>query len=89
MQKTFSVVRCKQTVLLSHIEVAAKKIAGPCLKAFQGYLPPWETKTTTEAIYIQADAAYQDQLELGLGLSWSLFFFNFSLRSLQSCPVAF
>lgn len=71
MQKTFSVVRCKQTALLSHREVVGKKIAGPCLKAFQGYLPPWETRNTSETIYIQTDAAYQEQLELGLGLSQS------------------
>lgn len=49
--------------------VAGKKIAGSCLKAFQGYLPSWETKNITETIYIQSDAAYQDQLELGSDLS--------------------
>lgn len=62
---------CKQTALLSHREVVGKKLAGPCLKAFQGYLPPWETRNTREAIYIGTDTAYQDQLELGLSLSQS------------------
>jgi len=71
MQKTFSVVRCKQTVLLSHGEVVGKRLAGLCLKAFQEYLPPWETRNTRGTVYIRTDAAYQDQLELGLSLSQS------------------
>lgn len=68
MQKTFSVVRCKQTALLSHREVVGRKLAGPCLKAFQGYLPPWEPRNTRETIYIQTE---QEQLELVLNLSQS------------------
>lgn len=48
--KTFFVVRCKQTASLSHREVVGKKLSGPCLKAFQGYLPPWETRNTRETI---------------------------------------
>lgn len=80
VKEIFNCFKCKRHFLLSdasklhcsHIErLLARKIAGPCLKAFQGYLPPWETKNTTETIFIQTDAAYQDQLELGLGLSQS------------------
>lgn len=71
MQKTFSVVGHKQTALLSHREAVGKQLAGPCLKAFQGYLPPQETRNTRETIYTQSDCSYQDQLDLGLSSSES------------------
>lgn len=71
MQKTFSVVGHKQTALLSHREAVGKQLAGPCLKAFQGYLPPQETRNTRETIYTQSDCSYQDQLVLGLSSSES------------------
>lgn len=63
MQKTLSVVRHKQTALLSHREAVGKKLAGPCLKAFQGYLPPRETRNTRETIYIQSACSYRFRLK--------------------------